>query len=132
MELKERVQRKNSDFDQNMEEETIGEGFEQRIINVGEVTVGDTSNKEKDNAGEKSPSSCPPPKGLKGFVYTIDWLISSYKKVVEDIKKLKHRVQILETISFGGGKSMAEQVEDLTKTVAKAEEIRDSFNPRFE
>ncbi|XP_059064743.1 uncharacterized protein LOC131856822 [Cryptomeria japonica] len=101
-ELKEQVQRKNLDFDKNVEEETIGEGSEQGIVKVGKVTIGDTSNMETDNAGEKSPSSCPPPEGLKGFVDTIDWLISSYKKVVEDIKKLNHRVQIIETISFGG------------------------------
>ncbi|GLJ29490.1 hypothetical protein SUGI_0581280 [Cryptomeria japonica] len=53
-ELKEQVQRKNPDLDQNVEEETIGDGSEQRIVKVGKVTVGDTSNMEKDNAGDTS------------------------------------------------------------------------------
>lgn len=69
---------------------------------------------------------------MKGFVDTLYWLINSHKKVVEYNKNLSHKVQFLETISIGEGKSMAEYVDDLSKTVARAEEIRDAFNPRFE
>ncbi|XP_059070610.1 uncharacterized protein LOC131860246 [Cryptomeria japonica] len=129
-ELKEQVQRKNPDFDHNLEEETFGEGFELRIDGkVGKIIVGDISNKEKDNSGEKSPSSNPPPEGLKGFMDTIDWIITSYKKAVEDNKKLNHRVQILETISFGRGKSMAEQVSagNTKILISKLEEEKDSL-----
>lgn len=45
---------------------------------------------------------------------------------------MSHRIQIVETISIGEGKSMAGYVEDLGKIIARDEEIRDAFNPRFE
>lgn len=63
---------------------------------------------------------------------TLNWLIHSHKKFVEENKNLNHRNQILETISIGEGKSMAKHVYDLGKTIARVEEIRDAFNPRFE
>ncbi|XP_059078036.1 uncharacterized protein LOC131876614 [Cryptomeria japonica] len=133
MELEEQVQRKDPEVDQKLEEETTREGFDQGVDGkVDKITSGDAPKNEQDNLGEKTPPSNPPFEGLKGFLDTSDWLIKSYKKVVEDNKKLSHRVQILETNSIGGGKSMMENVEDLTKTVVRAEEIRDSFKPRFE
>lgn len=51
---------------------------------------------------------------------------------MEENKKVSHRVQILETINIDEGKSMVDYVDDLGKTIARAEEIRDAFNPRFE
>ncbi|XP_059073581.1 uncharacterized protein LOC131874299 [Cryptomeria japonica] len=130
---KKRKQRKDLDIDQKVEEEITGEGFDQRVgENAEQITSGDVPNNEHDNAGEKSPPSIPPIEGLKGFVDSLDWLINSHKKVVEDNKKLSHRVKILETISNGEGKSMAKYVEHLSKTTTRAEEIRDAFNPKFE
>ncbi|XP_059076687.1 uncharacterized protein LOC131875961 [Cryptomeria japonica] len=130
MELEDKVQRKDLDVDQKLEEEITGEGFDQRVSgNINKISSGNIPKNEQDNPGEKTPPSNPPTKGLKGFVNTIDWLINSCKKVVEDNKKLSHKVQILETISIGEGKSMAEYAEDLSKTIARAEEIIDSSNP---
>ncbi|XP_059068380.1 uncharacterized protein LOC131858912 [Cryptomeria japonica] len=80
LELEDKVQRKDPNVDQKMEEIT-GEGFNQRLNgNVEQITSGDVPNNEQAIAG----------------------------------------------------KSMVEYVDDLSKTVARAEEIRDAFNPRFE
>lgn len=79
-----------------------------------------------------TPSPGPPPEALKGFMKTIEWLIDGNKKTADEYKKLCNRVLILETINIGEGNTMADYIEDLKNTIAKAEDIRDSFNPRFE
>lgn len=51
---------------------------------------------------------------------------------MDEYKKLCNRVLILETISIGERNTMADYIEDLKNAIAKAEDIRDAFNPRFE
>ncbi|XP_059075162.1 uncharacterized protein LOC131875148 [Cryptomeria japonica] len=69
-------------------------------------------------------------KKSKGKILQIS---SSEEEVSEDSEKnLSHRIQILETINTGEAKTMVDYMEDLTNIVSKAENIRDSFNPRFE
>lgn len=79
-----------------------------------------------------TPSSGPPPKALNGFMKTIEWLIDGNKKIADKNKKLYNRVLILETIKIREGNTMANYIEDLKNTIAKVEDIRDAFNPRFE
>ncbi|XP_059067437.1 uncharacterized protein LOC131858263 [Cryptomeria japonica] len=127
-----KVQSKDPDEDQKVEEIT-GDGFNQSGGgDADQITGGDAPKTDHAKAGEKIPPSNPFVEGLKGFVDTLNWFINSHKKVVEENKKLSYRVQILETINIGEGKSMVEYVDDLRKTMARAEEIRDAFNPRFE
>lgn len=56
MELEDKVQRKDPDINQKMEEEITGEGFDQRVgRNVNKITSGDVPKNEQDNPGEKTP-----------------------------------------------------------------------------
>lgn len=90
------------------------------MVTTGEVhrvddiaTIDDTSKKEQDKFSKIDLPPYPPLEGMKGFMDTMKWLITSYKKAVDFNKKLIHRIQILETINIGEGKTMADYIEDL-------------------
>lgn len=87
-ELEEHKQKKISDVDENLEEVTTGEVH--RVED--KATIGDTPNKEHDNSGIIDPRSNPPSEGLKGFMDTMEWLITSHKKAMDDNKKLSHKI----------------------------------------
>ncbi|XP_059075124.1 uncharacterized protein LOC131875115 [Cryptomeria japonica] len=133
LKMEDKEQSKDSDADQKVEEEIMGDDFNQSVGgDVEQIIDGEDPKTDQAKVGEKRPPSNPFVEGLKGFVDTLDWLRNSHKKAMEENKKLSHRIQILETISIGEGKSIAEYVEDFRKTIARVEEIRDAFNPRFE
>lgn len=121
-------QAKALEVDRSLEKETMEETL--RAVNT--ISALHIPKEEQVTPGKAAPPSGPPPEGLHGFMETMEWLINGYKKAEDENKKLYNRVLILETINIGEGNTMADYIEDLKNTIAKAKDIRDAFNPRFE
>lgn len=69
--------------------------------------------------------------GVKSFTKTIERIIDENIHIKEEMKDLHKCVQIFEAMGFGKDKYFLESLEEMTKSIECAKNLKDSFTSRF-